>query len=508
MPSLANIPEPTSAHHAVEAVPDAPVRPMPLSPSHGFEDGERLVRSPADHDLPQQQIDSVSGLLLLMIAGALLRGVLGLFGPMQGLDPTAFHIFADRGREAVNASPSNVYPLFDALALGVESAGTPTWFVVAIGSLLTLAAIPAAYIIGYAATERRVAGLLGASLVAVHPAVLTAANALTGTAVAMGLLTIGLALVCHSPRRGSGYALSGGLLLGLAGLTAPLCWLAGVMAAPFVYRLTLKEGKQVAFGRALLVLVFAVVPVFGFRVAFFGADASALVPEFVSSDDTIERMPPMSQMLITMTDPSLAELGEALHLPLGNAGYLTVAQDGTPIADEDRDIVADILADSWLLLNAGLAGLAAISFGVMVVRRRVVEVLALALPLVAIGFCVLPPSESLRLPMIALVGVLAAGLLAKPTTPVLTAEERAAKKQAKLEAKEEKQRAKMERNVAKHKDSLYAFDKPSRKERKQLKRLQAERAAQAKQAQAAASVPAGIQTQRPIDDEPVPARPI
>jgi len=135
---------------------------------------------------------------------------------------------------------------------------------------------------------------------------------------------------------------------------------------------------------------------------------------------------------------------------------------------------------------------------VMLVRRRVVEALSLALPLIAIGFCVLPPSEALRLPMIAFVGVLAAGLLATRPTPAVTAEERAAKRAAKLAAQEEKQRARQERHLAKHKDSLYAFDKPSRRERKRLKQLEAK----------PAEVPAGVQSQRMVEDTPLPGRPI
>lgn len=509
MPSLSNIPEPTTAYR-----PEADASPAPTVPliagttdANALSDpthqgpGNRTL--PTDTDQPQHQIDGVSCVLLLLIAGALLRVVLSYFGPMQGISEAGVQALIDSGRSALAGNPADAFPLFDVVCVGVSVVGVPDWFGVAVGSLLTLAAVPAAYFIGHATTRRRAAGVLAAALLAVHPAVLASANALSATALAMSLVTIGLALVCHSAKRGTPAAAGGAVALALAGLAAPLCWVVALCASPLAARLAWKDGPRRSLGLALTVLVLGVGPVLAYRAAFFGPSPEALLAEFASTPLASEPPPAIDRLLITMTDPSLAELGEALNLPLGDAGRLAVFKTAAPVPEERRDVVADVLADAWLLLNAGLAGLATVSMGVMLVRRRVIELLVLATPLGAAAFVTLPPGETIKLPMIALLGVLSVGLISVRPTKEVNEERlaaKAAKKAAKAVAKEEKERAKQERELNKYKGGMYAFDKPSRREKKQ-------RDKQHTQAHEPAE-PTAILTERVADDSSAPARPI
>ncbi len=507
MPSLSNIPEPTTGYRPDDN-PPAPQAALQTLDAQADASTNKHASDPVDPgDEPQQQIDSVSCLLLLLIAGGLLRLVLGLFGPMQGTDPDRLQALAEQGRLAFTSNPSNAFPVPGLLAAGLSTAGASGWVMVAIGSLLTLAATPAAYVIGRAATGRRIAGILAAALITVHPAVLMIANTLSGTAVALSLVTIGLALALHSAKRGYGFALAGGMTLALAGLAAPLCWVVAVLAGPFVGHVNQHHGTRRALLHAATVFVLALGPIAGYRAATHGMSADVMLVEFRDTADTESDLPALDRTLITLTDSSLTELGEALHLPIGDAGHLTrnAINAGRPAATT-ADPVANALADGWLLMNMALAALATVSVGVMLVRRRLVETLVLATPLIALGFASVPPGEVLRLPMITLLGVLAAGLLCNRPVPLIDEEarsERAARRAAKLAEKEEKERARQERGAAQQAEDLYAFDKPDRR----AKRARAKQARQAKTSPEPEQ-PNGILTERVADESSVPARPI
>ena len=517
MPSLSNIPEPTTAHRPITDEPEPPGLP-PMIPRPEADDAPPHLKAGAtrgEPDDPQQQMDSVLCLMLLLIAGGLLRLVLGFFGPVQGVNTAQYEQLTQQGKAIFAGKPSTPYPLLDALLAGLSQIGGAGWLAVAIGALLTLAAVPAAYKVGRALTQRRVVGVVAAALVAVHPGVLTASNSLSGVAFAMGLGTIGLALVSFAPKRGVSYALGGVVALALAGLAAPLGWVFTPIAALLVCKLSTEEsGLSKGISHALLVLVVGLGPIVGYRAAFMGIDAQGLAPEFAAPHNSGDEVDPTSRFLITMTDPSLKEMGELLHLPLGNAGQITMLKVDPP--SELDDPVADVLADSWLLMNAALAGLAAVSVGVMLLRRRFVEVLILTTPVIAISLSTLRPTEMLRLPMLPLIGVLAVGLFATRAVRALdeaALAEKAQRKAAKQAKKQEKDRARQEHGAQKQKQNLYAFDKPSRAERKARK----------KRAQANAKPtnptgnktdkqpeqPTGILTERVAEDETaVPARPI
>lgn len=505
MPSLSNIPEPTTAYRPEAPTPAPQVALETLKVQPDETQVATKDKQTTEDDEPQQMIDSVSCLLILLVAGGLLRLVLGLFGPLQGIDPARLERMADQGRRAFSDHPASAYPLADLLAAGVWYAGLPSWVMVAFGSLLTLAATPAAYVIGRAATGRRAAGILAAALITVHPAVLTASNTLSGSAIALGLVTIGLAMSAHAAKRGFAFAFGGGITLALAGLAAPLCWVIAALAGPFAGHTAFERGPRRAIAYALTVFVLGLGPIMAYRLAMFGPTTNAALIEFSNNAANATDRDHLDRMLITLTDPSLAELGKALHLPVGEAGKLTANTITAEMSDHRSppDAVADLLADAWLLMNAALASLATVSIGVMLARRRYVETAVIAAPLLTFAFANLTPGEVLRLPMIALVGVLAAGLLAN--RPIVNVDEealaaRATRKAAKLAAKEEKERARQERDLDKHKGDIYAFDKPTRRERKERKKLQNK--------PKDATPPAGILTARVTEDSSIPARPI
>jgi len=501
MPGLSSIPEPTTAYRPQADAPSGHTMPLGMSgPSANRSGGMPIVQ-----DQPQEQIDSVSFMLLLLIAGALLRAVLGFFGPIQGMDTTYFQTLAENGKEIVSGHALNAYPLLDVLAATASAVSIPAWLAVLLGSVLTLAAAPAAYLLGCALTGRRSAGLMGAAIIALHPAVLTASNTLSATAFALGLLTIGLGLLTFVPKQGQRFAIGGGIMLALAGLAAPLCWVVAAVAVPWVAWSSRERGIGQAVSCAVLVAVIGLGPVFGFRSSMFGTSKDALLPEFIASGASAQTMSPIESSLIMMTDPSLTELGEALRLPLGHAGKLTAFMHGSDEIEGKPDIVADILADAWFLMNAGLACLAMVSMSVMLIRRRIFDALLLACPLVAAGFCTVTPGETLRLPLMALIGIASLGLMSKRPVHVIDQTklaEKAAKKAAKLALKEEKQRARQDRELSKYKGDIYAFDKPSRAEKKMLKQMQREREQQE------LALPTGIITERVTSTTSAPARPI
>lgn len=474
MTSLANIPEPTTAYRPeAEDAPDAHVAPLATGLSLNQDNNAANIDpNTGKPEQPEHQIDSVSCLLLLLVAGGLLRLVLGLLGPVQGgLAREREQQLIEQAQALLRAEPLTAFPLFEAFSGTLLQAELPGWVLVALGSVLTLGAIPAAYVAGRATTGRRVCGVLAAALLAVHPAVLTASNSLSAGAIALGLVTIGLALLCYVPKRGQRYALGGGILLALAGLAAPLCWVVGLLAAPLTARLTQQQAPGRAFAAGLIVFVTTLTPVAAYRALVIGTAPHELVPEFVQPPTSeVQPLSPIDRVLVSMTDPSLSELGEALHLPLGNAGRLTVVQQQVAATDHRPDVVADTLADAWVLMNAALAGFAVLSVGVMIARRRYTEVLVLAGPLAALAWCVLPPGEALRLPMLALVGILAAGLFtirAPLNEQALAAKQE--KKAAKRAAREEKQRAKQDKTSRKELDKLYAFDQPDRRKKPRTK---------------------------------------
>ncbi|MEO0476474.1 MAG: hypothetical protein AAF085_10980, partial [Planctomycetota bacterium] len=198
MQSLEAIPEPSNNAPPQEPTDDTPAH-LPMGVA-----GEQAMGRPglsseakqttADHD---QQVDYLAVLLVLLIAGALLRLVLGLLGPLQGINPTVIEQAQQSGGDILAGESSNAFPLMDLMAHGIGLAGLPAWVIVLLGSVLTMLAVAGAYAVGRTLTGRPAAGIVAAAIVALHPAVLTAANSFNSTAIALGLVTLGLAVICQ-----------------------------------------------------------------------------------------------------------------------------------------------------------------------------------------------------------------------------------------------------------------------------------------------------------------------
>ena len=453
-----NAPKPDAAEAVHQPLSAVAVEDQPVA---------EPVNRPTQKQSPdaEQQVDSVAVLLVLLIAGALLRLVLGLLGPLQGIASQHIDLSHHNARELLAGRPADAYPLFDLIALGISKVGIPAWSLVVLGSLLTLVAIPAAFVVGQTLTGRRSAGTVAAAIVAVHPAVLAAANSFAGASIALSLVTIGLAALCLVEKRSGACVLTGGFLLGLAALAAPLCWIVGATAGPLTYKLARGKGAGKAFALGVLVVLLGVLPAGVYRALLVGQDADAIFAEFSANNAAAVSTNELERLLVSTTDPSFEELGLALHLPLGDAGRLSFSKTETTRTSQQRDVVADTLADGWLLVNAALAGFAAISIGVMLVRRRWAEAFVLTLPLAALALCTLQPGEVLRLPLLTLVGTLSVGLLATRSVPLVDEAMEEAKRLARQAKREEKERAKQERELSKHKESLYAFDKPAKTKR-------------------------------------------
>lgn len=458
--SLSAIPEPSNNAPRTDAL-DAPQIPLASTADEG-----RLASTPpTDQAEPQQdaeqQIDGAAVVLVLLVAGALLRLVLTLLGPMQGINPTPIEQALQHGKQILTGDSNDVWPLFDLMSYGWASIGLPAWAFILLGSLVTLACVPAAYFIGQTLTGRRAAGILAAAMVAVHPAVLTASNHYASPAIAMGLVTIGLACVCLVERKGNQAALFGAVILGAAGLAAPLTWVVGILAGPLTYKLARRKGAIKSLALSTAVVLIATAPVAGYRIGYLGFSTNAMWSEWNIPPNAFQKTTPIEYLLVTMTHTSFAELSETMHLPIKNAGRLKL-ESAMPTAEGERDVIADILADGWLVINAALAGLASVSVGVMLARRRFAETLILTVPLLGMSITSLPPGETLRLPMLALVGILAVGLLSTHSPSRIDKAAQQAKHAAKRAKREESERAKQEREVARHKQSLYAFDKPAK----------------------------------------------
>lgn len=458
--SLSAIPEPSNNAPDTD-VPDAPQVPLTSSSIEGGLAPTNKTQPISQQQDADQQMDGVAMLLVMLIAGALLRLVLGLLGPLQQINTAEAEHAQHQGKHILAGDAGSAWPLFDLMAYGIATSGVPAWGLVLLGSLLTLCSVPAAYGVGYILTGRRAAGLFAAAVVAVHPAILTASNRYASPALAMGLVTIGLVCVCLVGRKGGRVAIIGSVLLGCAALTAPLAWLVGLLAGPMTYKLTRHSGAGKALSLAVIITLIATAPPAVYRAVFLGQNPGALLAEWHSEHAGDPKITPLQHLLVTMANPSFTELGQAMHLPLQDAGRLKVTQPGA-VEHSKRDVVADTLADGWLLLNAALAVLATISIGVMIARRRLAETMILAIPLLALASTAMPPGETLRLPMLGLVGVLATGMFATRSIPPIEDAAVETKRLAKRAKREAKERTKQDREVQKHKESLYAFDQPNK----------------------------------------------
>ena len=107
--SLSAIPEPSN-NAPDTAAPDTPQVPLATAASEGrlapVETAD-LTTKKLDAD---QQVDGIAVMLVLLIAGALLRLVLGLLGPLQGINAAAAEQAQQQGKAVLANESNNAWP--------------------------------------------------------------------------------------------------------------------------------------------------------------------------------------------------------------------------------------------------------------------------------------------------------------------------------------------------------------------------------------------------------------
>ena len=332
------------------------------------------------------------------------------------------------------------------------------------------------YWLGRGIIGRKAPAALAAVVVALHPALLVSSATLAGDTLAVALVLLGLAAVAHTTRRDLRSCFGGGLALGAAALLLPvLGWLSPLVAAWMV----LSQRRIQSVLLAAAVLLGTALPVGGWiyrnvghglpaeisgqlaNDRLFGSVAAAqnplagpyapqsrqqLLDEFTThaqqpaqqDRDTLHLLNQYGREhlnahradhLRAVLGPGSKQLGldhsldaayARLGLPYAPAGYAATLL-GEPVATAQPDEpVTEWVVNVWVALNALLLLGMALGTAMMLWHRRFAGLL---LCLTVTGYFVFYSSagggETLRLPLIAVQGLLLAGLFAPapPRTP-------------------------------------------------------------------------------------------
>jgi len=447
--SLYNIPEPTTVHPPTTDEDPAAISPRPLM---GHDPGQGQT---ADPQAQEQQAEDLANatiwLIALTLCGLLLR-LVGLYlSPTQAL-ADRLEPWVQAARDATNAAPLSLdatnlaYPM---LAWGLDATGLPVWCLPLLQAFIGIAAIPAAYVIGHRLTGRSLAGVLGAGIVALHPAVITWTITFSPAPLAFSCILIGWALLCEPKRIGIKRALSGGLLLATAFAFAPIAWLAGLGAGVWV---GLSTGGKRGILLGAVVLTLSVGPAIAWRVwanPKSATDSTSLTD--ISSSGTPQGF------LSSWCDTSMTPLGEQLGFALTSHGPVSRLLEGRAGLATESDPIADVLGDAWVVLNAALLLMAITALPLLLLRGQWATAIALGLVFGGLALTDLGDGEAARLPMLGLLFILATGWLAVRKTPRLSPEEREALRAEKELLKQQRLDAKLDIHQAK--SGLYAFDK-------------------------------------------------
>jgi len=446
MSSLHSIPEPSVAYRPVEDDPSPSSRPITTS---GPLDEADNHKTPAQSAEFEEQVGGATWLIVLILCGVALRLILLYLGPFQ-TSGGELDSLAEAWRAVISdpSQPSVAAPAYALLGWSVLSVGLPVWSLILIQVVLGVIAIPATYFLGHALTGRRLAGLFAATLIALHPGLLTQTIAYHPAAMAGALVAIGLAILCHERTRAPSTAWLGAALLGLAGLMAPIALAAGVGATIWV---VLQQPTRKGVTSVLLIIVLGLLP-----PLTWGWASDTSLGQFSESSPTSTQ-----PVWAELTTPSMGTLGTQLQVDLQHQGPLMRVAQQTPNTDGASDNLAAYLGDGWLILNALLWAASTASFALLLYRRRFASALAIAAAALVIVFTGLPADEAGRIPLIALWAVTAAGLFSNTPPPRYTAEEC---EQMRLE-RDEKRNAKLEERLerGKAKSDIYSFDRPGRR---------------------------------------------
>lgn len=447
MSSIHNIPEPTTAYRPVVDEPAPP--PTVIASTRRPDCAEK-----ADTTRPVTEIDEEVGamtwLVVLVISGLFSRAALWFFGPWQGVAEGATR-WGQLGRSILESGPGSVdgaMPAVPLLAYGLESVGVPLWALSGLQALIGVVAIAAGYHLANKLTGRCLAGVCVAALLALHPGVLTWTTAVSPGGFACGLVVIGLYLLVRTPKDEPTNPWPAAAVLGIAAITSPVAWLAGLGAALWV--LWADRGRRGVVS-AGIVLALTLGPALGWS-AISGGN---LAPRWVGSASSAPAELPSATQLAA---PSLEELGTQLRFNMQPNGALAQATSGRADLPAHPDRVADVIGESWVALNTALLLACAVGLGLMLRRGRIAAAACVAVPVLALLATGMPLDEPGRVALFGPLALLAFGWLSTPAVPALTPEE----KEARQHEKELQHQQKLEARRLKHeqKHGLYAFDKP------------------------------------------------
>lgn len=497
MPLIANIPEPTTGF-----------RPVPVEAAGHSPLGMRPILSAHETDRRDEATESnvLAWLTVFTGGGLMLRLMLFYFGPWREVGDAAAQ-WVGLGATLMRdpAAAGSAWPGFAVLASSADQIGLPSWAVVLLGLLLTVAAIPAGYTLGHRLTDSPITGLVTAALLAFHPAALTAAGLYGPESYALSVVTLGLALVAISPQRGTLCALMGAALVGLAAITAPLVWtaipVAGLLAAK-------AKPIRTALLRAGLVLLIALAPAATWHATT--GDLALAPPHADTEASAVARAghtPLNEQLLYAASNHSLPKLGAMLHAEIIGDGPLTRTLNPTLTGQAAADPVADTIGDGWVVLNLLMLLAAGASAGLLAARRRWVTAGALLLPLAVLMLGSPMLGEPGRVVVLCLQGVLVGGMFAARAVPRLSEQERADLAAQQLAKREAKDQAKLAKAEQKARTDIYAFDRGAR-QGKTDRRTDVSRVGDDDRRAEPTQPPILITTERTIEPEMPMGRPI
>ncbi len=448
MPSIHNIPEPTTAYRPVVDEPIA----LPPTPSAGRRADCAEVR---DTTRPDTEIDEELGarvwLAVLVLSGIVLRVALLYFGSLHTAADAASPWITQGGQllESGPAALDGALPTYPLVAWSLDAVGLPMWLLPLLQAVVGVVAIVAIFHVVRALTGRNLAGLGAAALVALHPGVLAWGAALHPAGLAGALIILALYFLAgrSDPDRpaDAGNVWPAGVLLAASALLAPVAWLAGFGAA---WLCLMRGTVRQRVAHALILLAFSIAP------ALAWAQLSAGRADAVWQRDPATAYSPTH--FAALADHSLRDMGALLRFEMQPHGTLARLVEGRADAPAHHDQVVDLVGDLWVGINAALLFCAAVSVGLMLTRGRGVAAACGTVPLlllIAGGFAL---GEPARVTLLGCTALLAVGWLSTRRTPRLTEEQ----KQALADERAYAEQVRRDEKLAKQqrKGRLYAFD--------------------------------------------------
>ncbi|MCG8510626.1 MAG: hypothetical protein MI741_15495, partial [Rhodospirillales bacterium] len=216
--------------------------------------------------------------------------------------------------------------------------------------------------------KRMSVAYIGAWIVALHPAAITASNAIVPDVFLLVLLVGGLLVVARQGQDEWVGGLLGGLLIGLAALIQPASALLGVAAAAWILLTTLRWR---ALTGAVAFAVTSCAPLLVWVVVLQQQPPVAAWEATIGSSPLAENSPPIEQQFNAVL---LADHTQTLFQQFGLSTDIESTTQ-TTLADHFRvdrgaDVQAGWVALSWSAINAVIVIVALLGIGLMLARRQ------------------------------------------------------------------------------------------------------------------------------------------